>query len=299
MPDAAASGTAAPGAAPPGAAALTAAPRWRIRREWVAQAIQPTFVVSALLLLAVIAAGFWPALFTAVDPYATDLVGKLQPPSAEHVLGTDNLGRDQFSRLVHGTSNTLIASLLAVVLGLSVSAVLGVLAGYLGGWVDEVIGRFVDVFLALPGLLVSLMIVTALGYGTLNIAIAVGLGSVAAFTRILRAEVLRVRESDFVTAARLSGLRWWSILPRHVFPHSIVPVVALIALQFGEALLSISALSFLGFGVQPPEPEWGLLVSEGRTYLSTAWWLAILPGVFIVLVVLAANRVSTFISRAW
>ncbi len=278
---------------------IAAPRRSRIRREWVAQAIQPTFVLSALLLIAVVTAGFWPSLFTGYDPYVTDVANKLAAPSLQHVLGTDNLGRDQYARLVHGTSNTLIASLLAVLIGLTVSAVLGILAGYLGGWVDEVIGRFVDIFLAVPGLLVSLMIVTALGYGTLNIAIAVGLGSVAAFTRILRAEVLRVRESDFVTAARLSGLRWWSILPRHVFPHSIVPVVALIALQFGEALLAISALSFLGFGVQPPEPEWGLLVSEGRTYLSSAWWLAILPGVFIVLVVLAANRVSKFIERAW
>lgn len=269
----------------------------RRRPNWVEQLRQPSFLISALLLLAVITAGFVPSLFTAGDPFASDLVNKLAPPSFTHPLGTDNLGRDQYTRLVYGTSNTLIASLLAVLIGLTISAVLGILAGYLGGWVDEVVGRFIDIFLAVPGLLISLMIVTALGYGTLNIALAVGLGSVAVFTRILRAEVLRVRESDFVTAARLSGLRWWQILVQHVFPHSIGPVIALIALQFGEALLSISALSFLGFGVQPPEPEWGLLVSEGRTYLASAWWLAILPGVFIVLVVLAANRVSKFIEK--
>ncbi|MHC9043183.1 ABC transporter permease [Microbacterium saperdae] len=270
-----------------------------VRRRSVrrVQLTQPTFIASAVLIVAVVVAAFWPSLFTGYDPYATDLANKLAPPSFEHVLGTDNLGRDQYARVVYGTANTLIASLLAVVLGLAVSAVLGILAGYLGGWVDEVVGRFVDIFLAVPGLLVSLMIVTSLGYGTINIAVAVGIGSVAAFTRILRAEVLKVRESDFVTAARLSGLRWWSILTRHIFPHSIGPVVALIALQFGEALLSISALSFLGFGVQPPEPEWGLLVSEGRTYLSSAWWLAILPGIFVVLVVLAANRVSKFIEK--
>ena len=269
----------------------------RRRSNWIAQARQPSFVLSVLLLVSVILAGFWPWLFTGLDPYASDVANKLAAPSFEHLLGTDNLGRDQFARLVYGTSNTLIASLLAVLIGLGVSAVLGILAGYLGGWVDEVVGRFVDIFLAVPGLLISLMIVTTLGYGTINIALAVGIGSVAAFTRILRAEVLRVRESDFVTAARLSGLRWWQVLARHVFPHAITPVVALIALQFGEALLSISALSFLGYGVQPPEPEWGALVSEGRTYLSSAWWLAILPGVFVVLVVLSANRVSKFIEK--
>ncbi|GAA1966215.1 ABC transporter permease [Agromyces allii] len=267
------------------------------RSARVVQLTQPSFILSALLVVAVVTAAFLPTLFTSLDPYATDLANKLAAPTWQHPLGTDNLGRDQYARVVYGTGNTLIASLLAVVLGLSVSAVLGILAGYLGGWVDEVVGRFVDIFLAVPGLLVSLMIVTTLGYGTINIAIAVGIGSVAAFTRILRAEVLRVRESDFVTAARLSGLRWWSILPRHVFPHSIGPLIALLALQFGEALLAISALSFLGFGVQPPEPEWGLLVSEGRTYLSSAWWLAILPGIVIVLVVLAANRVSKFIEK--
>lgn len=261
------------------------------------QALNPTFILSVLLLVFVVTAAFFPQLFTVHDPYASDLTNKFAPPSFTHPLGTDSLGRDQYTRLVYGTSNTLLASLLAVLIGLAVSTVLGLLAGYLGGWVDEVVGRFIDIFLAVPGLLISLMVVTALGYGTVNIAIAVGLGSIAAFTRILRAEVLRVRESDFVTAAKLSGLRWYQILPRHVFPHAITPVVALIALQFGEALLSISALSFLGYGVQPPEAEWGALVSEGRTYLSNAWWLAILPGIFIVLVVLAANRVSKFIER--
>lgn len=269
----------------------------RSRVTWWQQLRQPTLVLALALLTAVVLAAFWPAIFTSSDPYASDLASKLAAPSSEHPLGTDNLGRDQYTRLVYGTGNTLIASLLAVLIGLGASAFLGILAGYLGGWVDEVIGRFVDIFLAVPGLLISLMIVTALGYGTVNIAIAVGLGSIAAFTRILRAEVLRVRESDFVTAARLSGLQWWQILPRHVFPHAITPVVALIALQFGEALLSISALSFLGYGVAPPEAEWGALVSEGRNYLSNAWWLSLLPGLFIVMVVLSANRVSKFIER--
>lgn len=263
----------------------------------IEQVRQPTFVLSVLLLILVVIAGLAPGVFATVDPYQTDVTNKLGAPSLAHLLGTDSLGRDQLTRLIYGTRNTLLASILAVMLGLVVSSVLGVLAGYLGGWVDELVGRFVDLFLAVPGLLLSLLIVTTLGFGTLNIALAVGLGSVATFTRILRAEVLRVREADFVIAARLSGLRWWQILRRHVTPHAIGPVVALIALQFGEALLSISALSFLGFGVQPPEPEWGALVSDGRSYLSSAWWLAILPGVFIVLVVLSANRVSKFIER--
>lgn len=280
-----------------GAGAARPSLRTTRSRGWRTALTSPTLLVSALGLALIVAWAVQPDWFAAADPYQTNAAHKLQAPSIGSWFGTDSLGRDQFSRLVHGTRTTLTASLLALVIGFGVSSVLGVLAGYLGGWVDEVIGRFVDVFLAVPGLLVSLMIVTALGFGTVNIAIAVGIGSVAAFTRVLRAEVLRVRQSDFVAAARLAGLRWPRILTTHIFPHSVGPIITLLALQFGEALLSISALSFLGFGVQPPEPEWGSLVSDGRTYLSSAWWLALLPGLVIVASVLAANRVSKFVEK--
>ena len=259
---------------------------------------QPTLLLAVLLLGAVILAAFLPGLFAGQDPYATDVTDKFAAPSAQHLFGTDGLGRDQFSRFVHGTANTLIASLVAVLIGFSASSVLGVLAGYFRGVLDETVSRFVDVFLAVPGMLISLLIVTALGFGTVEIAIAVGVGSIAGFTRILRAEVLRVREADFVTAATVNGLPWYRTLSRHVLPHALGPIIALIPLQFGEAVLLISSLSFLGFGVQPPEPEWGVIVADGRTYLSTAPWLALIPGVLIALVVLSANRVSKFVERA-
>ncbi len=269
---------------------------WKHRPE-LRELARPTFIVSVLYLAAVVTAAFAPSLFTSQDPYLTDVTGKFGPASTGHWFGTDGLGRDQFTRFVYGTSNTLVASLLAVIIGFVFSSVLGTLAGYFRGWTDEVVSRFVDIFLAVPGLLVSLLIVTALGFGTTEISIAVGIGSIAAFTRILRSEVFRVRESDFVTAAHINGLPWYKILSRHVFPHSIGPIVALIPLQFGEAVLLISSLSFLGFGIQPPEPEWGVLVSEGRTYISTAWWLAIIPGLCIALTVLAANRVSKYLEK--
>lgn len=260
--------------------------------------MQPSLVLSVLLLTSVVLAAFLPGLFTGQDPYVTDVTDKFAAPSAQHLFGTDGLGRDQFSRFVHGTANTLIASLVAVLIGFSVSSVLGVLAGYFRGLLDETVSRFVDVFLAVPGMLISLLIVTALGFGTIEIAIAVGVGSIAGFTRILRAEVLRVREADFVTAATVNGLPWYRTLSRHVLPHALGPIIALIPLQFGEAVLLISSLSFLGFGVQPPEPEWGVIVADGRTYLSTAPWLALIPGVVIALVVLSANRVGKFVERA-
>jgi peptide/nickel transport system permease protein len=264
-------------------------PRSRWASPVVRELLQPTFLLSVLLLGAVILAAFVPSLLTHQDPYATDVVD---------MFGTDGLGRDQFSRFIHGTSNTLIASLVAVLIGFTVSSVLGVLAGFFRGFLDEAVSRFVDVFLAVPGMLVSLLIVTALGFGTIEIAIAVGIGSIATFTRILRAEVFTVRERDFVTAAGVNGLPWYSILIRHVLPHALGPIIALIPLQFGESVLLISSLSFLGFGVQPPEPEWGVIVADGRTYLSTAPWLALIPGICIALVVLSANRVSKFVERA-
>lgn len=259
--------------------------------------LQPSLLLAVLPLGAVILAAFLPGIFTGQDPFTTDVTDKFAAPSPQHLFGTDGLGRDQFSRFVHGTANTLIASMVAVLIGFSVSSVLGVLAGYFRGVLDETVSRFVDVFLAVPGMLISLLIVAALGFGTIEIAIAVGVGSIAGFTRILRAEVLRVREADFVTAATVNGLPWYRTLPRHVLPHALGPIIALIPLQFGEAVLLISSLSFLGFGVQPPEPEWGVIVADGRTYLSTAPWLALIPGIVIALVVLSANRVGKFVER--
>ncbi len=217
---------------------------------------------------------------------------RLLPPSAEHLFGTDHLGRDVWTRVVHGASLSLRTTALAVVVGLVVGSALGLLAGFLRGWVDDVVGRAVDVLLAVPSILLSLAIITALGTGPTKIAVAVGVGAVATFARVMRAEVLRTSTSVYVEAARASGARWWSVLGRHVLPNSAGPVLALVALEFGGAVLAVSALSFLGYGTPPPTPEWGSLISGGRDYLATAWWLTTLPGLVIVAVVLSANRVA-------
>ncbi|MFC5749286.1 ABC transporter permease [Actinomadura rugatobispora] len=266
-------------------------------RGLLSQLLQPSLVLAVLVLVTVCLWALFPALFSPHDPYARDMTAKLAQPSLDHPFGTDSLGRDLLSRFVHGSRTTLVAALLALAIGFAVSAVIGLLAGYLGGVIDEIVGRLIDIFLAVPGLLISLMLVTGIGFGTVNIAVAVGVGSIATFTRVLRAEVLRVRESDFVTSAVHSGVRWPTVLRRHVLPHAAGPMIALAALEFGTALLSISALSFLGFGAPPPTPEWGSLVSDGRTYLAYAWWLTTLPGLAIVLVVVSANRVSKFVER--
>lgn len=256
-------------------------------------------VLLALAVLVLVAA--WavvPQLFTSHDPLAGVPADALQGPSAAHWFGTDPTGRDLFSRVVHGARYSLTGGVVAVAVGLVAGTAIGVIAGSIGTIVDEILMRVVDVLLSIPGLLLSLSVIILLGFGTTNAAIAVGVTSVAAFARLSRSEVVRVRRSDYVEAAFGSGGRWGSVLLRHVLPNSLTPVLALAALQFGTAILAISTLGFLGYGAPPPTPEWGLLISEGRSHLATSWWLTTLPGVVVVLVVLSANRLSGAISQA-
>lgn len=258
---------------------------------------QPTLALSISVLVLVILWAIAPTWFTAWNPIEGVAQDRLQPPSAEHLFGTDNLGRDVFARVVHGAATSLAATTVAVVVGLAVGSAFGLLAGFLRGIVDDAIMRFMDVLLAVPSLLLSLALITALGFGTLNVAVAVGLASVASFARVMRAEVLQVATAVYVEAARVSGVRWYTILRRHVLPNAAGPVVALGALEFGVMVLAISSLSFLGFGAPPPTPEWGALVSNGRDYLAIAWWLTTLPGLVIVAVVLSATRISRALER--
>lgn len=249
-------------------------------------------VVAVAVLWAVV-----PGVFAPGDPLTGVPADKLLPPSAAHWFGTDTLGRDLFGRVVHGAVHSLSGALIAVTVGLALGAVLGAIAGAVGGVVDDVLMRIVDVLLAIPGLLLSLSVIILLGFGTVNAALAVGLGSVAAFARLMRAEVARVRRTEYVEAAFGSGATFFAALRRHVLPNSLTPIVALAALQFGTAILAISTLGFLGYGAPPPTPEWGLLIAEGRNYVGTAWWLTALPGLVVVAVVLSANRISHRIGR--
>jgi peptide/nickel transport system permease protein len=191
----------------------------------------------------------------------------------------------------------MVSALLAVVVGLVVGGALGLVAGFTRGWLDDAVMRVVDVVLAIPSLLLSLALITVLGFGTTNVAIAVGIASVAACARIMRSEVLRVRESTFVEAAHANGVRWSGVLLRHVLPNSVGPLLVLVALEFGTAILAISSLSFLGYGAKPPTPEWGSLVATGRDFLREAWWLTTLPGFVVAATVLAANRISRALDR--
>ncbi|GAA4672192.1 ABC transporter permease [Frondihabitans cladoniiphilus] len=253
---------------------------------------RPFLLGASVWILAVLVAAIAPGIFPTQDPLGGDPIDKLQGPNLGHWFGTDQLGRDLFARVLHGTGLTLGAALLAVGIGLVVGSVLGLLAGFVGSWVDTVVMRIADVLLAIPSLLLSLALITVLGFGTVHVAIAVGLASIATVARIMRSEVVRVRTSVYVEAAQASGNRWWRVLLVHVLPNSAGPVLVLAALEFGTAILAVSSLSFLGYGAQPPTPEWGSLVSTGRDFLRTAWWLTTAPGIVIALTVLSANRVS-------
>lgn len=254
--------------------------------------VSPGLVIAWIVIAIVILFALFPQLFTSFNPVQGVPAEKLKAPNALHILGTDSLGRDLFARIVYGAAHSLTGAFVAVAVGLVVGTALGVLAGSTGGLVEEAIMRLVDVLLSIPGLLLMLSIIILLGFGTVNAAIAVGITSVAAFARLARSEVVRVRRSDYVEAAFGSGGTFFAVLWRHVLPNSLVSVLAFAALQFGSAILAISTLGFLGYGAPPPTPEWGLLIAEGRNYISTAWWLTTAPGIVVVLVVLAANRIS-------
>lgn len=259
--------------------------------------IKPSLVASILVLLVALGFALVPGLFTHADPLAGTAREALRPPSAAHWFGTDATGRDLFTRVVHGAVHSLGGALVAVLVGLVAGTMLGLIAGSVGGWLDAALMRVVDVLLAIPGLLLALSIIILLGFGTTNAAIAVGVTSVATFARLARSEVIRVRRTDYVEAAFGSGGTFGAVLRRHILPNSLTPVIALAALQFGSAIIAISTLGFLGYGAPPPTPEWGLLISEGRTYVGTAWWLTTLPGLVVLLVVLSANRLSHALAK--
>ncbi|MBB2168055.1 ABC transporter permease [Gluconacetobacter aggeris] len=236
---------------------------------------RPGFALATVFLAFVLAAAAAPTLLTHYQPYATSPTERLVVPGATHLFGTDALGRDLYARVIHGASLSVEAALIAIGIALSGGLVLGLFAGFAGGWVDAVIMRCVDVVLALPVLLLSLAVVTAIGFGTLPVAIAVGIGIVPGFARTTRAEVLRVRTLPYVESARLGGASRTYTLMRHVLPNCRGPVAALAILDFGSAILSVASLSFLGFGASPPASDWGDLIADGRDFLITAPWVSL------------------------
>jgi peptide/nickel transport system permease protein len=252
---------------------------------------RPGLTLAIVWIVLVVLAAFHPSLIAPDSPLAVS-INIRTAPSPHHIFGTDEIGRDLFSRVVYGSQLSLRAALTAIAIGVTAGGLLGLLSGYAGGWVDNVVMRVADVLLSIPSLLLSLAVVLALGFGITDVALAVGIAFIASSARLMRGEVLKIRRSPFIEAAAVGGARRFRLLWRHVLPNAVEPVLVLASMQFGEAILYVSTLSFLGYGVQPPAPEWGALIADGRDYLNTSWWLTTLPGLTIVLTVLAANRIS-------
>lgn len=236
-----------------------------------------TLMVSILIVLAVFAPVISP-----YSPYEIGLGPSMGPPSAEHIMGTDKLGRDLFARIVYGARTTLLVSLPSVALALLVGMVLGVTAGYVGGRTDQIIMRLMDILLAFPGLLLAIAVVSVLGPSVPNLIITIALLYSPRMARIVRAPVLSVRQQEFISAATVSGAPHLRIMARHVLPNSLSPVIVDATLSASQAIITESALAYLGLGAPPPNPSWGEMLSSSRQFMTSAPWSALFPGLAIV-----------------
>ena len=228
-------------------------------------------------------------LLAPYDPFVGDLAQRLQTPTREHLLGTDALGRDILTRLMFGARTSLQIQLATIGIAVSIGTLWGLAAGYFGGWVDDISMRLIDILLAFPGILLAITIVAVLGSGFVNIILAIGIASLPGLARLVRGTVLGLRELEFIEAAHAIGESHLSIMFRYILPGTIAPLTVATSLRMASVLLSASALSFLGLGVQPPTPEWGGLLSDARDYMFSTPHAATIPGVAITIVVVGFN----------
>ncbi len=261
----------------------------QLYRQWLAfrrnrLALAGLCIVVALLLVAAFA-----PLLAPQDPLAQNLPGRLQPPSWEHLFGTDSLGRDIYSRIVYGTRVTLVIVILVVILVGPIGLLIGAASGYLGGWVDRLLMRITDVFLAFPRLVLALAFVAALGPGLENAVIAIAITAWPPYARVARAETLIIRSQDYIAAVRLQGASQWRIVWKHVVPMCLPSLIVRTTLDMAGIILTAAGLGFLGLGAQPPIPEWGAMISAGREQIFDQWWVATFPGLAICIVALGFN----------
>ncbi len=248
------------------------------------------WVPIAILLIIVFCAAF-ANLISPHDPRKNDVRNKLQAPftSSEHILGTDRLGKDMLSRLIYGSRTMLQVTAPSMVVAILAGTVVGLVSGYSGRWVDSILMRITDAVLGFPSILVALLIVTYLGTGVWNVMIAIAATQWARFARMIRGEVLAIRDRDFVVLAQIYGVSPGMIVWRHLFPNVINTLMVLTSVSVGQVILLEASLSFLGLGLAPGDPAWGILVAEGREFLTQAWWIALFPGLVITVVVMAFN----------
>jgi peptide/nickel transport system permease protein len=248
--------------------------------------------VPLLIVLLVVVAAIAPGLLTTRGPNAIDIQHTLLPPSLSHPFGTDDAGRDLYTRVIYGARESLGIGLGATGLAMSIAIALGFTAGLAGGVVDAVVGRILEIAFAFPVLLLALLLIAIYGPSLGTEIIAVGIGSAPGYARMVRGQVLHVRQAPYIEAAGALGHRRWAVVRRHLFPNAMRPLVAMITLGVGQSIVWASGLAFLGLGVAPPSPEWGALLDSGRMYITTQWWLEVMPGLVIVLVALSVTSLG-------
>ena len=255
-------------------------------------------VAGGLVIVLFFLVAAFPALFTSQNPDRIDVATILQPPSAAHPLGTDDLGRDVLSRVVYGARVSMKVGFVAVGIATTIGLVIGLLSGYYGRWVDAVLMRLVDIMLCFPTFFLILSVIAFLSPSIVNIMAVIGLTGWMGVARLVRAETLSLKERDFVSAARAQGAGTLRIVFRHILPNALAPILVAATLGVAGAILTESALSFLGIGVQPPTPSWGNILTVGKNYIEFAWWLSLFPGLAILVTVLGYNLLGEGIRDA-
>ena len=252
----------------------------------------PLTVIGLVFLIIFGFSALFAPLLPLPNPTDQVLTARLKPPSPAHLLGTDQLGRDILSRMVFGGRLSLTVGLTVVVFAGLVGILVGLVSGYLGGLLEEILMRITDIFFAFPSLILAMAIAGALGPGLNNAMIAIAAVTWPIYARLVRAQVLSLKQQEFVEAAVALGAPTWRILFRHILPNSLAPILVQISFNMGSAILTAAGLSFIGFGAQPPTPEWGVMISEGRQYLATHYWISTFPGIAILMTVTAFNLIG-------
>lgn len=247
------------------------------------------FVMGGTIIFMFAIMALIPSILAPYDPYAKDLALRLLPPSSEHLLGTDDLGRDILSRIIHGSKISFSYGALAVIIAMLTGSSVGVIAGYFGGKIDEILMRIVDIILAFPSVLLAILIVAILGPKLENAMIAIGIVNAPSYARLLRSSTLTIKNNEFIEAAIANGANHSKIIISHILPNCMTPIIVQATLGIGGSILEMAGLSFLGLGAQPPTPEWGAMLSNAREFIRTAPWVITFPGIAIILAVLSFN----------
>ena len=250
----------------------------RKKHRLPAWAVTPTFILGIIIVVAALVMAFFPEQIAPYDPTAVDITVRTKAPSAEHIFGTDNYGRDVFSRVVWGTRIDLSIGFFGVLVPMIIGGIIGLLAAWYGGWLDSLLMRISEIMMAFPFTILVIAIITILGTGTINLYIALWLVGWMSYARLVRAEVLKLKKAEFIEAARVAGFSDARILLRHILPNVISSSIVFAASDMVMCMLTGASMSFLGLGVQPPTPEWGAILNEGRTYISYASWMTFFPG---------------------